>query len=128
MNPEFEAVGWEQAAAKAAGMNEEIKNAVAAEILEVSQMVQNLIQGDMPVDTGWAQSRWGEPDYGGIWEESDDGWEIKQGSSIEPYEYIIALNEGSSSQAPAGFIDSAAAWGQEQAVIGIEQKLSVIDD
>lgn len=78
-------------------------------IKTVSDQTRDTVQAQMPVDTGWAQARWGHPEYGGIWEEESGGMSITQGSSIEPYEYIQRLNEGYSQQAPAGFIDAAAA-------------------
>ncbi len=122
------AEGWEQYIAKMATMNSEIGAAIAIELLETSQKIQDRVQSEMPVDTGWAQARWGVPEYGGIWEVSEDGLSITQGASIDPYEYIIRLNEGSSTQAPAGFIDAAGEWGAQQANIGISSKLETVDD
>lgn len=87
----------------------DLANGLAEVVLETSNDLRDDIQAQMPVDTGWAQMRWGEPAYGGIWEESNAGLTIEQGSGIEPYEYIEKLNAGSSKQAPAGFIDVAAA-------------------
>ena len=66
------------------------------------------VQEQMPVDTGWAQARWGEEVWGGTWTVDDGGLSITQGSGIEPYEYIQKLEEGSSAQAPAGFIAASA--------------------
>ena len=62
----------------------------------------------MPVDTGRARSSWGHsrpPAYpdDGIWEENQQELEIVQGTTVE---YVQNLNEGSSQQAPAGFIDA----------------------
>lgn len=74
------------------------------------------IQLRMPVDTGRAKASWGNvpaspPAFSddGIWDERDDGATIIQGSKVE---YIEYLNEGSSSQAPAGFIDVEASQAQ----------------
>lgn len=68
----------------------------------------------MPVDTGRARASWGHSETpadvdDGIWEENQAELEIVQGSKVE---YIQALNEGSSRQAPVGFIDVEAikAW------------------
>ena len=96
----------------AAAMNSETVNGVREDVKTTSDNMQMQIQAEMPVDTGWAQARWGEPAYGGVYEERDAGLTIEQGSSIEPYEYIERLNEGSSQQAPAGFIDVNAENGE----------------
>ena len=64
----------------------------------------------MPVDTGRARASWGhdEAPLGtglGIWEEDEQGLSLTQGTKVEYVEY---LKQGSSSQAPAGFIDAEA--------------------
>lgn len=75
----------------------------------------------MPVDTGAARARWGSPGApGGIWEEEDEGLTITQGAALEPFEYIDRLNEGSSQQAPAGFLDAIAL----QTIDKLEQDLA----
>ena len=64
----------------------------------------------MPVDTGRARASWGHskppanPDDG-IWIEDEQKMEIVQGTKVP---YVQALNEGSSRQAPAAFIDAEA--------------------
>jgi hypothetical protein len=71
----------------------------------------------MPVDTGAARARWGvEGAAGGIWIEQDAGMTIIQGAELQPYEYIEKLNEGSSQQAPAGFIDTIAYKAEEELI------------
>jgi hypothetical protein len=75
-------------------------------VRESSLRLKSYIKFAMPVDTGAAQSRWGEETAPGIWEVEDDGLTITQGAGLEPFEYISRLNEGSSQQAPAGFIDA----------------------
>lgn len=71
----------------------------------------------MPVDTGAARARWGTPGApGGIWIEQDAGMTIIQGAQLQPFEYIEKLNEGSSQQAPAGFIDTIAYKAEEELV------------
>ena len=63
----------------------------------------------MPVDTGAARGRWGTPGApGGVFRVSNDKLTIETGAELEPFEYIQRLNEGSSRQAPAGFIDDEA--------------------
>lgn len=66
----------------------------------------------MPVDTGAARASWGT-----IWQETDDGMTIVQGS---PLPYIERLNDGWSQQAPAGFIDAEA----ERALDAIEDDIA----
>ena len=71
----------------------------------------------MPVDSGAARARWGVAGApGGIWLEQDFGMTIIQGAELLPYEYIEKLNEGSSQQAPAGFIDTIAYKAEEELV------------
>lgn len=108
---EISVQGVEQTIANLNSLNSELLSAAQTAVLETSEDVRGDIQEAMPVDTGWAQARWGEPMYGGVWEFEDNGLSLTQGSDIEPYEYIERLNEGSSQQAPAGFIDTAAARG-----------------
>lgn len=91
-----------------------------------SLQAKRMIQIRMPVDTGRARASWGneappppaEPGDG-IWEEKDGGMTITQGSNVE---YIEYLNDGWSSQAPAGFIDAE----EEAAASGFEQELGEI--
>ena len=71
----------------------------------------------MPVDTGRARAGWGvftpsdlrSLSSGGaddaVWEEDQDNFSIEQGTTIV---YVPRLNDGYSSQAPAGFIDTEA--------------------
>lgn len=79
-------------------------------IRRASFLAERNIKIRMPVDTGRARASWGH-DEGplgtgfGIWEEDEQGLSLTQGTKLEYVEY---LNEGSSSQAPAGFIDVEA--------------------
>lgn len=62
----------------------------------------------MPVDKGRARASWGHSQApaapaDSIWVEEPYKLTITQGSRVE---YISELNEGSSQQAPAGFIDT----------------------
>ena len=101
-------VGWEIAEMFFASLPDNFLAGAVDAVEETSRVTRINISNLMPVDTGWAQERWGWEALGGVWEVSDNGLTIEQGSDIAPYEYIIRLNEGSSTQAPAGFIDVAA--------------------
>ena len=104
-------------------INEERRNArlfiraVKSDLRAVSLAAERRIKSEMPVDTGRARASWGHWTPGDVrvgnsgansgdaaWEEMDDGLTIEQGSNVE---YIGALNDGHSLQAPAGFIDAA---------------------
>lgn len=83
--------------------------------VRVSQYSMKAIQQvktRMPVDTGRARASWGNDPAGapaepgdGVFAVSDQGLTITQGTNVE---YVQYLNEGHSSQAPAGFIDAVA--------------------
>lgn len=123
----METIGLAETQAWAADLVNAMTTAAAAAVLDVSEDVLSQVEIAMPVDTGWAQSRWGRPENYGFWEVSDDGLQIEQGSDlsqINMYEYITRLNEGSSMQAPAGFIDVAAENGGDK----LESKLNEIAD
>lgn len=102
----------------------ELKQGSVSVVYTVAVEGKEAVRGRMPIDTSWAQARFGDPAYGGIWEVKDEGLTIEFGSDLDSspqtnpfdpkrgmteYEYIIKLNEGSSVQAPAGFIDAEAA-------------------
>jgi hypothetical protein len=92
---------------------ERIKLRIKAKSLKVLGQVKIA----MPVDTGAARARWGiEGAAGGIWIEQDAGMTIIQGAELQPFEYIEKLNEGSSQQAPAGFIDTIAYKAEEELI------------
>ena len=87
-------------------------------VLEESTQAEEKVKEAMPVDTGRARSSWGHwtpglmvkdnPDAkasDAVWEVENDGMAIIQGTSVP---YTPQLNEGSSRQAPAGFVDSIA--------------------
>ena len=111
MQTSIQVDGLQAVQSEAAALANLLTDGLADDVEKASRYTQDLIQAQMPVDTGWAQSRWGEEAFGGFWAVEDDGLTIVQGSEIQPYEYIIRLNEGSSTQAPAGFIDGAAEVG-----------------
>ena len=95
----------------------EIKKRAQQVIRAASFALERRIKKEMPVDTGRARSNWGHwtpaakfgsipaNDNDSVWEEADGGLTIAQGTNLE---YVQNLNEGSSSQAPRGFIDKAA--------------------
>ena len=123
-----ETIGLAETQAWAADLVNAMTTAAASEVLAESETLANNVEVVMPVLTGWAASRWGEPAVaGGIWEVSDNGLTIEQGSDLETiglFEYITKLNEGSSKQAPAGFIDVEA----ERAGDKLEARLNEIAD
>ena len=94
-----------------------IKDKLRDNVRDTSERIKNGVKGRMPVDTGSAKARWGTPGawqaphiFGdGIWEVQDDGFSITQGARMSMFqtmeEYIAYLNQGTSQQAPAGFID-----------------------
>jgi hypothetical protein len=99
----------------------------------VSFGLERRIKVDMPVDEGRARASWGHWTQGDLvtpdaaaseadshWIEHDGGMTIEQGSNVE---YIQALNDGHSQQAPAGFIDKAVAWAQRVLVDEIDKML-----
>ena len=105
----------------------------------------NLIE-DTPVDTGWARSNW-VPSIGAPFEEiagSRDqaevgnlntapqqqgiatvatGYRLPQGNVFisNNVPYIVNLNEGSSQQAPAAFVQTAIARGIREAIERLSQ-------
>lgn len=88
-----------------------VKKRIWAHIRIVSFNAERFIKIRMPVDTGRARASWGHAAAPagldeGIWSEHEDTLTIVQGSRVE---YIEYLNEGSSTQAPAGFIDAEEA-------------------
>lgn len=111
---------WHLAVSWAEPLDDNMLKAARGAVVETTRETMDRIQREMPVDTGWAQARWGAPEFGGIYIEEENGLTITHGAGIEPFEYIERLNEGSSSQAPAGFIDAAA----EAAEIMLEEKIN----
>lgn len=101
-----------------------IKTRVRARVLPIAREAMVQIKDEMPVDTGGAAANFGEydpfriedfprlaarnPDYKAIYKVEDGGADVSFGIDVNPFNYIQRLNEGSSQQAPAGFIDRAA--------------------
>lgn len=87
-------------------------------VLSESTQAEDKVKGAMPVDTGRARTGWGHytPELmvyfdpsnvsspgDAVWEVEQEGKSITQGTNVP---YTPGLNEGSSRQAPAGFIDA----------------------
>jgi len=97
-----------------------VKAKAAKTVLAASFAVEKRVKIDMPVDKGRARASWGhwtpadivehgtENSKDAYWAVKDDGLTVEQGSNVW---YIAELNQGSSQQAPAGFIDKAAEVG-----------------
>lgn len=94
-------------------------------LAESAEWVRERARMEMPVDTGFARARWGS-EYPGVWRIEDDGFTIIQGAQLEPYEYIERLNEGWSKQAPAGFLDTVAQFGEYRLVDALEADIPQI--
>lgn len=120
-------------AADAAQAPRVTKEQAKAAVKGASFAVEKKVKVEMPVDTGRARASWGHWDGSllkranadskagdAVWMVEDDGLTIVQGSNVD---YIEDLNSGSSKQAPAGFLDRAAAIGQIQ----LEVKLGTLD-
>jgi len=94
----------------AAGLPPAMRRIAWAMVKVVAYAAERRVRVRMPVDTGRARASWGHSSnpagaYDGIWIERPDALTIIEGSRVE---YIEQLNEGSSTQAPAGFIDAKA--------------------
>lgn len=101
---------------QAAQIPPRMRRGIWTRVREVSFNVERRIKIKMPVDTGRARASWGHSTApaspaDGIWEEDERALSITQGSAVE---YIENLNEGSSQQAPAGFIDAEERLGAEE--------------
>lgn len=108
--------GWDTLARRSGQASAALSERVRVRIREGALETMREVKVEMPVDTGRARASWGSPEAEGIWEESDGGLSIEQGSNVH---YIERLNEGSSKQAPAGFINAAA----ERARVRIMERL-----
>lgn len=98
-----------------------------------SLAAERRIKSAMPVDTGRARASWGHfspRDFrvagaglaaDAVWEADKENLSITQGSNVE---YVPRLNDGSSRQAPAGFIDAAAEKASQEVDEQIDQLLA----
>lgn len=97
-----------------------LMNEAKGDVLEESTQAEGKIKEAMPVDTGRARTGWGhytpslmvydDPNNqslpsDAVWEVLNGGLDVVQGTTVP---YTPRLNEGSSSQAPAGFVDAIA--------------------
>lgn len=108
-----------------------VREGVRAESLRAMRNIKRA----MPVDTGRARAGWGvytpgdlrgKADSGGddaVWEEEDDGFTIEQGTTIV---YVPRLNDGYSSQAPAGFIDTEAERAADRLAEGLAELMAQV--
>ena len=100
-----------------------VKDAVRKVSFGVERVIKSGPSKGMPIDLGRAVSSWGHwtpgllrskegADAAGmaVWEVKDDGFTIEQGSNLE---YIDYLNDGTSQQSPAGFLDMAEERGSK---------------
>lgn len=110
----------------AAKRPERIRRKVMTRLRIVSFNAERFIKIRMPVDQGTARASWGHsaapaaPDDG-IWIENEDELSITQGSKLP---YIERLNEGWSTQAPAGFIDAEVQRAIDDFAKGIEDDIA----
>lgn len=105
--------------------SQQFPNETGRILLEASEWTRDRVKEWMPIDTGAARARWGsQVGTAGIWRILDNGNTIEQGASLEPYEYIERLNEGWSRQAPAGFLDTAAQYGEYRLIDMLEREMS----
>jgi len=101
---------------RAIAMKTAIRNAAWQAVQTTAVSTMNQIKVEMPVKTGRAQGSWGKltgpalpgDDY---WVEDENDLSIEQGSTVY---YVANLEQGSSMQAPAGFIEAAALRGQNE--------------
>jgi len=93
----------------------QLSDAVRVTSLDVERQVKTA----MPIDTGRARNSWGHGPES-IWQVSDGGKTIEQGSNVH---YIANLNEGSSRQRAAGFIDGIAQRSVATLISNVEKLL-----
>lgn len=111
---------------------DDIKRKASQVIRAASFAVEKRIKVEMPVDTGRARASWGHWTPADIvragnwtqgdahWLEKDGGLTVEQGSNVP---YIVYLDQGSSTKAPAGFIDKAAEAGARELTTELQQEI-----
>lgn len=112
--------GWDEALQNYLRNYRDMKPRMRHIVLEVSREVRLNIKTAMPVRTGAAKASWGTRNAKGIWIEDDGGMTVEQGSTLG---YIQYLNEGSSRQAPAGFIDAQVQYGEAKLIHDMENTI-----
>lgn len=123
MKVSFDASGFTKEQLLAAALPKKLRARIWRRIRVVSFEAERFIKIRMPVDTGAARASWGHSTApalpgDGIWDEQPEALMLTQGSRLE---YIERLNEGSSTQAPAGFIDAIERQAAENLADGLEQ-------
>lgn len=108
MKTSFDGGGFTLEQTFAQALPAKLRSRVWRRIRVVSFNAERRVKLRMPVRTGRARASWGHSSAPagldeGIWEEKPETLTLTQGSRVE---YIAQLNEGSSTQAPAGFIDA----------------------
>lgn len=103
-----------------------VRRLVMTRLRIVSFNAERYIKIRMPVDQGTARASWGHSTApagvdDGIWIENEDDLSITQGSKLP---YIERLNEGWSTQAPAGFIDAEVQRAIDDFAKGIEDDIA----
>lgn len=126
MKVEFDGRAFTKEQQFAASLSPRWRKRVWARVRVVSFDAERYIKIRMPVDTGRARASWGHSTApaspaDGIWHEDVDALALTQGSRVE---YIEYLNQGSSTQAPAGFIDAEKARAERNLAAGIEDDLA----
>ena len=125
--------------AKLARLAPKMQTATRNDLRVVALETKKMVKLEMPKDSTRAANTWAESPTqivhyvgrlgpnpstaaDGIWEEKDGQgeWSIRQGSTVH---YVPGLNEGSSKQAPAGFIDANAKRGEEKLAQEIEDSI-----
>jgi hypothetical protein len=130
----FQSEGFSELALLASLWPRQIKDGAVVDVYMEARDFRDDVQGQMPIDTGWASIRFGDPNWNGVWEDKDAGLTVELGSDLDDnpainpmtgrkvtYEYIRKLNEGSSQQAPAGFLDAAT----ERAELRLSDRLEI---
>jgi hypothetical protein len=103
MRVTFDAEGLAREKASAERLPARYRKRAWAAVRVASFKLERQVKLRMPVDTGRARASWGHHPSEGVWDEDEPALAITQGSRVE---YVQYLNEGHSSQAPAGVIDA----------------------
>lgn len=125
MKVSIDAADFTKEIAFAQTLPKNLKTRIWKRVRVVSFQAERFIKLRMPVRTGRARASWGHSSAPagpgeGIWEEAPDALAITQGSRVE---YIENLNQGSSSQAPAGFIDAETRRAEQALEDGLQQDI-----
>lgn len=126
MNIGIDAPDFAREVAFAAQLKPIARRRIWTQVRVASFNAERYIKIAMPVDTGRARSSWGHNGGGAstsaesIWQENEAALVIRQGSRVD---YIEPLNEGTSTQAPAGFIDAAERRAVQELTDAIDAEL-----